>query len=1034
MNVKNNILILKKLFIFSVFISYFYAAVSSSYAISNELDHSRLLSHENFPVITAVMHRNFPPFYLTTKEGAPTGMAFEVMNEVDHLAGYQTQYLVKDSWDEVYKAMDSGEAQVIPNMGITEERKQKYFFTEPYSSTDINVFTTTKYNIKELSQLDSLTIGVVKHNIGVKLAQQHKFSSIKIYDSIEQALLKLAANEIDALILPKLNIQDISHQLGLSETIKDTGITLKVIYRAIAINKKHPELYQKLNTAVNKYLKTQDYSDTYLSWHRERVDKISALDLILINILIVILAFFLTMYVWKKKKFKIFKDRDRSNYISVIILIGILFSVISIVTFSTLWILYETSFNEQRLRLVDSVKSRARIIEAIARYDLKQSKEYNISTEESHQRTLGQIIDAHSNFQGFGLSGEFTLAGRANDKIRFVLRQRHSDLFVPQDIPFSSERAVPMRLALRGHSGTVIGQDYRGEQVLAAYEPVKILNLGIVAKIDISEIREPFIISALYISMISILFSFGGAILFFYITLPIIQRSQDTEQRFKQLFNKNRLVNLIVKPYNAQILFANEAAAEFYGYNLDELLSYRLDIFIPDYSLDLIKQFNASLRGDGTTLITQHRLQNGEIRDVEVITDPVELNDETVTYLVITDITEKLLAEKNYNQLQKDLEQARKMEALGQLTGGIAHDFNNMLGIVMGYTELTRELVIDGPNKKLPHYLDQVLSASNNAKDLIASMMLFSRTEEEDNQSINIAPLVKENIKMLRSIIPTSIDIRSNIITQLPKVLIEPVKLQQLIMNLCINARDAMDSQGTLTINLELTEGIDATCLITRKNFTGNWVRLTISDTGSGMSEEVIQKIFEPFFTTKAKGKGTGMGMSVVHGIIQTLNGHITIDSQLNKGTSINVFFYPVDGDREEDVLTEKTKIKFNGQNKNILIVDDEESLAEMLSDYLEIYGFKTHVFSSSTEALNRFAQNPQQYDLILSDQTMPHLPGFNMINKMREIRKDIPAIIATGYSATINETMLNENNITLLHKPVKTEELLKQIKTILNL
>ncbi|MCK5387578.1 MAG: PAS domain S-box protein, partial [Gammaproteobacteria bacterium] len=397
---------------------------------------------------------------------------------------------------------------------------------------------------------------------------------------------------------------------------------------------------------------------------------------------------------------------------------------------------------------------------------------------------------------------------------------------------------------------------------------VKILNLGIVAKIDLAELREPFIRSALYILAIVILVSLLGSLLFFYIILPVIRRIKDTEQRFHQLFLNNYTPVLLVDANNAKIMDANKAAIKFYGYNQDELISYKLNVLCPKPTSSILEQLQQVQKSKNKSLTTQHRLHNGNVRDVEILMSPVEINNVTVIYCTIIDITNKLKKEKEHTRLEKDLEQARKMEALGQLTGGIAHDFNNMLGIIMGYTELSREKLSNDTDSKIPGYLEQVTTASLRAKELIASMMLFSRTGDGDYQAIDISTLVKEDLKMLRSIIPTSIEINSHIEKNLPAVLIEPVKLQQLLMNLCVNARDAMDSQGTLTIKLDNRKIINETCLISYERIDGNWVDLSVTDTGSGMSEDVMQHLFEPFFTTKALGKGTGMGMAVVHGIV----------------------------------------------------------------------------------------------------------------------------------------------------------------------
>lgn len=997
--------------------------------------HKSLVSHDINEQFIAVVPELFPPFYHVNNEQKPYGMAIEVMNELDHNAGFLTKFIVKKSWAEVFKAIDTDEAQIIPNLGITEARKRKYFFTKPYAQTKIHVFTRSNSKISKFDQILNLNIGVVKNNIGSKIAKANNLKNTHQFKSIEQAYTALLKNEIDVVIYPLVIALKSANKFNISHLIRDSKITLSTIDRAIAVSKKHPALYKKINTSLNNYLDTQDYKDTYFAWYGKETNNFSLFDLILFNIFVLIFSVAFINYYWKKKNFTVFNNgdgkSDKTKTVWVATLISILITATSIVTFSTLWVLYETSFNEQRLRLIDSVKSRARLIEAIARYDQEESKLHNRDIPVSHERTIAQVIDAHKNFAGFGETGEFTLAKKGGDQIEFILRQRHSRLVVPKPVSFDSKLAAPMRLALFGHSGTIVGPDYRGEMVLAAYEPVSILNLGIVAKIDITEIREPFIRSALYILSIAIIVSLLGSLLFFYIIIPIINKIKETEQQFHKLFEDNYSPILLLNPKNAQIKDANKAAIDFYGYNKKELISYNLDVFSPIPIFEVIKELQLAQEKNYKSLITKHRLQNGEVRDIEMLMSPVSINKEAIIQCTIIDITLKKVKEEETKQLQKEIEQARKMEALGQLTGGIAHDFNNMLGIIMGYTELSLEISENNKIEKIPSHLRQILSASNRAKELIASMMLFSRTDNEESQITNISPLVKEDIKMLRSIIPTSIDIITHIDTKTPDISIEPIKLQQLIMNLCVNARDAMESKGTLTVNLQYKKHIHDNCLICYQKVENDWVELSITDTGSGMTEEIKQHLFEPFFTTKEKGKGTGMGMAVVHGIVKSLNGHILIDSEVGQGTTIRILFKPIQNkDEIINIIEEKTNIEKNN-NERILIVDDNENLLSMIGDTLELYGYQCLCFSSSKKALEAFTESPDAFDLIFSDQTMPDLTGLEMIKKMRYIRIDIPAIIVTGYSESINPSIAKENNIELYAKPLAKEGMLKAVSNI---
>lgn len=993
----------------------------SSYA-GNDNQHNQesIFNHNNNPEVIAAVPTFFPPFYHQDNEGLPYGMAIEVLNEVAHAAGFVTKYVVKSNWEGVFKSIESGEAQLIPNLGITEERKKHFYFTKPYATTDITIFTRNDNIIKKASMLTNLNVGVVKKNIGTKIAKQRQLKHVFSYDSIDLAFKALIDKKIDALIYPKLITINAADRLNIEHLIYDTGISLKTIHRALAVSKKHKKLFVKIDAVLNQYLQSQEFNDTYIAWYGKENFYLSKTNLITINIFIFFLTVLVFNILWRKNNFSIFKHNPHnSKTIWLFTLISILITATTVVALSTLWIIYQTSLNEQKLRLIDNVKSRARLIEAIARYDKIDIHQHTHPISDPYTVTLNQIIDAHKNFKGFGDTGEFTLARKFNNEIQFLLRQRHALVETPQPIPFISNLEIPMQRALLGHSGAMVAKDYRGEDVLAAYEPVKIYNLGIVAKIDIAEIREPYIRSALIISGIVIVISLFGSLLFFYIIIPVVKNIQITEQRFHKLFQNNHFPIILADPENALIKDVNKAAIKFYGYTRKELLSFSLDFLSINSESKVITKLQYSINNNFKPVITKHQLQSGEIRDIEILISPIEADNETIMHCMMIDITEKIKKEYENIRLQKDLEQARKMEALGQLTGGIAHDFNNILGIIMGYTELSREKLTDDGNIKVNGYLEHVSTASVRAKELISSMMVFSRTDEGQYKSVNISPLVKEDIKMLRSIIPTSIDIVSNINENLPAILIEPVKLQQLLMNLCVNARDAMDALGTMTINLNWKKDIKDNCLICHEQIKGDWIQLSISDTGTGMTDEVVKHLFEPFFTTKEQGKGTGMGMAVVHGIVQDLKAHILIDTMLGKGTSINILFKPETNQIENITTDEKHEIIKEEHHQHILIIDDEKSMSIMLGDMLEPYGYQCNCIFSSEQALTTFSQNPELFDLIISDQTMPKITGLEMIKKMRIIRPDIPAIIATGYSDSIDENIAKENNITLLRKPL---------------
>ena len=375
------------------------------------------------------------------------------------------------------------------------------------------------------------------------------------------------------------------------------------------------------------------------------------------------------------------------------------------------------------------------------------------------------------------------------------------------------------------------------------------------------------------------------------------------------------------------------------------------------------------------------------------------------------------------------------MEALGKLTGGIAHDFNNMLGIIIGYTDLAMYKAEHENDSPFHGYLEQIKTASTRAKDLIAKMMSFSRVDQAASHSLQLTPLLDENILLMTSILPSTIKLEVSKEKNINNIMMDPVQFQQILMNLILNAKDAMDGVGKINVSLANYISFDEECSSCHKKITGNWVEVVVSDNGSGMSKEVKERIFDPFFTTKSLGQGTGMGLSVLHGVVKGHSGHIIVESILGKGTRFRLLFPAIDGEENfSSMENENTENSIHGSGQRILIVDDQVSLADIEYDLLTSYGYNCTKKYDSEEALNLFLSDPSAFDLIVTDQTMPNLTGLELIDNIRKNNIDIPIIIATGYSEKIKDNKLDIKNVTLLFKPIETKTLLANVARILDI
>jgi signal transduction histidine kinase/ActR/RegA family two-component response regulator len=395
---------------------------------------------------------------------------------------------------------------------------------------------------------------------------------------------------------------------------------------------------------------------------------------------------------------------------------------------------------------------------------------------------------------------------------------------------------------------------------------------------------------------------------------------------------------------------------------------------------------------------------------------------------VATDITKLKELEKERIKAETYLRQAQKMEAIGTLAGGIAHDFNNILSAIMGYTELSLLEVSQESDAK--YNLNEIYKASQRAKEVVKQILTFSRQSEQNRRPLKIDPIVKDSIKMLKASLPSTIQIQQYIDPAAGIIEADATEIHQIIMNLGANAYHAMsETGGRLEVKVENAD-LNTETAGRLEIAAGNYLTLTLSDSGCGMTPEVMDRIFEPYFTTKEKGKGTGMGLAVVHGILKSYGGTVTVDSQPGKGSVFSV--YIPTGPQEVQPEIETTPSLPTG-NERILFVDDEHALAEIGKKSLERLGYRVQTRTSSVEALALFQNASDNFDLIITDMTMPEMTGDKLAGEVMKIRPDIPVIICSGYS---DDTLVNRATqigiSAFLMKPLVIQDLANTIREVL--
>jgi PAS domain S-box-containing protein len=484
--------------------------------------------------------------------------------------------------------------------------------------------------------------------------------------------------------------------------------------------------------------------------------------------------------------------------------------------------------------------------------------------------------------------------------------------------------------------------------------------------------------------------------------------------RYQRLFETARNGILILDAVTLKITDVNPFMTELLGYSRAEVLGKEIwEIGLlsdRDTSQAAFKQLleTGYIRYENLPLQTRH----GERREVEFVSNVFDEDGHLVIQCDIRDFTVR-------KKLEEQLRQAQKLEAIGTLAGGMAHDFNNILGAIIGYCELAQKVIAsDSPAQ--PH-LSQVLVASARATDLVRQILTFSRQKEPERKALQLQAIVGETMNLLQVSIPSMIEIHQNINPATPPILGDYKQIQQLIMSLCANAVRAMEEEGGI---LE----IGLTPFHVNPDFAGAHseikegphIRLTVSDTGCGMDRAVAERIFEPFFTTNAPGTGTGLGLAVVHGVVRNHGGTITVYSQPEVGSTFSIYLPIYDGQAVAVVPNSVSLPRGNGEH--ILFVDDEQSLVSLGKIMLEELGYRITATTDGGEALAAFKLRPGDFDLVVTDQTMPHLSGGDLAKALLQIRPGLPVILTTGYSSVMNPEKANAIGIReLLFKPTTT-------------
>ncbi len=492
----------------------------------------------------------------------------------------------------------------------------------------------------------------------------------------------------------------------------------------------------------------------------------------------------------------------------------------------------------------------------------------------------------------------------------------------------------------------------------------------------------------------------GAMVGFLSMVQDITEQKQREEERARLIMAIEHAAEIIfIIDLKQTIQYANPSFERVTGHRRDEIVGKPVSILADSHHDDAFyaDMWGTLMRGDVWEGRVMTRRKDGTSYRAEVTNSPVR--DEAGSIVSVVSVSRDVTREE---ALESQLRQSQKLEAIGTLAGGIAHDFNNLLAVILGYGEMVRDRLT--PESEIRRHMEQVMTAGMQARELVSQILTFSRKAETHPKPLELRLLVKEALKLLRASIPSTIEFVQDLDAASGMVFGDPTQIHQVIMNLCTNAYHAMESEGgTLSIGLRRIL-VQADLAATHPSLhEGDYVLLSVSDTGKGMDAEVQERIFEPFFTTKGQGKGTGLGLSIVHGIVMNMGGHIGVYSELGKGTTFNLYL-PRHAAEPAPEVVQETRIP-EGRGKHVLLLDDEPIVLSMAEAMLHSLGYRVTPFSTAPEALEAFQNAPRQFDAVVTDHTMPKMTGIQFVTELLQVRPGMPIVMTSG----LNESSSNE-------------------------
>lgn len=914
---------------------------------------------------------DYPPFAIITPDGTAGGFSVELLQAAVNAAGRTISFKI-GPWHKLKEDLAEGKLDVLPLVSYSKERDKVYDFTPPYLKMNGTVFVRKgDTTIENLADLMDKEVLVMKGDTAHEYTvREHLTDNIFLTDSFEEAFQLLSQGRHDAIVVQQI--------VGL-QMIKKLHIK-----NVVAVQSKHITTLKPVTLKLDGF--EQNFCFAVHEGNHLLLSELNeGLTILYLN------GTYETLY--NKWFAPISPLTERS--IGQIIKESLLFLVpfLLILAVSAMWyfkrlLAKETLFLKQEI--VERRRIEKELEEANANYIQAQKLgkvgdwTYDIATEQlfgsaEARRIYGFDMDSPS-YTREDVQSCIIEKDRAHQALNDLL-----DKNIPYDLEYTIiTRDTGEKRTI--HARAEVERDKSGH-------PVKIT--GMIQ--DISESKQAA--DALRNSE-SLLNEMGAIALIGGWEHDLITRKAAwTKETFK-------IVEIESEPIPGP----------------DEHLS-----FYPSEDRGLLdKEYQRTIKtGKPFNLRLQCTTAKGRLIWARIIGRPEYKDGQCIKMRgTIQDITERM-------KYQTNLMQSQRLESLGVLSGGIAHDFNNILSSILGFTELARDNNPDNP--QLLEDLNEIYTAGVRARDLIKQIMTVSRKHDYIPSPVNVPDIVRETLKLLRSTFPATIEIKTMIKEKIRPVLADETQLHQVIMNICTNAKQAMEKQGGV-LSIKVTEMTPSDTLLAQHPDlrSETYAQLHIQDTGTGIEPHILGSIFDPYFTTKNHGDGTGLGLAVTYGIVHEMAGDIVVESELGKGSIFTVFL-PITDQAPDNIPTNENIPPLAGVKQHILIVDDEPPILKFTSRILESYGYTVTAEENGQRALEQFKNDPSAYDLVLSDVSMPKISGDQLAGQILAIRPDIPVLLASGYASTLAEASVMKNGVTcLLQKPFTENQLLTAIQQAL--